>query len=89
MMVFEATLMEELYSSDSMGSNISAVSSVSDLTLIEDYTLAEPYWWVDNWNASGCDGHCISGTTGQQVGEVFCSRGLWLACSGTADRLCI
>ena len=92
MTVFETTLLEQLYgensTSNSSLANLSAASFVSGPTIIDDYTLAEPYWWVGNWDASACEAHCDGDGdgVGQQTGEVFCSRGLWLACSGLADE---
>eukprot|EP00439_Symbiodinium_sp_Y106_P077146 s1614_g16.t1 len=89
MAVFEAALLEELDISNQTDGNISAASSVADLMMIDDYTLAQPSWYVSNWDMSGCDDYCASGSDGggQQVGEVLCSRGLRLACEGPMQSM--
>jgi len=77
MSVFQAALFDELYPSEAAGNltNFTAASSMINVAIIDDYVLPEPAWWVD------CD--CADGVA--EVGEIVCSRGLWLACTGPAE----
>ncbi|CAE7190396.1 unnamed protein product, partial [Symbiodinium sp. KB8] len=74
MEVFGGALAEELYGESG---NISAIATVASVATIDRYVLTAPSWRVE-WD----DSACASCSGGQSVGQVFCSRGPWLACQG-------
>jgi len=74
MEAFGGALAEELYGESG---NISAIATVASVAAIDRYVLPAPSWRVE-WD----DSACAACSGGQSIGQVFCSRGPWLACEG-------